>query len=218
MDGDGTYDPIYIDKMLKAAKYHDEIIGARLNGRENIPLLHRFGNKAITFVFNILFGTKLKDVCSGMYLLKTDVAKEVNYESKGFNIEVELAAHVASTTRKIVEIPINYRPRIGKPKLRTWHGVSIVMEAIKLAWRYNPAFFIFMLGATILIPSLTIAAWVTWEWLINGIKHHIWGIIAITGTGVGIISTLLAIMALFIKRIEYRITEKLKQVTNKQNA
>ncbi|HID49541.1 MAG TPA: glycosyltransferase, partial [Chromatiales bacterium] len=114
MDGDLTYDPAHIEKMLELAPLHDEVIGARVTGRENIPLVNRFGNWLLTKLFNVLFGTGLRDVCSGMYVLKTEVAREIRFESKGFSVEVEFAAHVASTTGRITEVDINYRPRVGK--------------------------------------------------------------------------------------------------------
>ena len=216
MDGDYTYNPAYIKELLKHAKENDEVIGARTIGRKNIPLINRLGNWIITKAFNLLFGTKLKDVCSGMYLLRTEIAKEINYEAKGFSLEVEVAAHVASTTRKIKDIPIHYRPRIGKPKLKTWDGLSIITDAIQLAWRYNPAFFIFASGTLLLIPSTAILAWVAYRYFIYGAKHYVWAILGAGGTGIGIISLLLAIITLYIKRIEYRILEKLRKLNQNQ--
>jgi Glycosyltransferases, probably involved in cell wall biogenesis len=61
MDGDYTYDPGSIIEMLKLAIQGDldEVLGARLNGRHNIPALNRFGNTVLTGIFNLLFGTRL---------------------------------------------------------------------------------------------------------------------------------------------------------------
>jgi len=65
MDGDHTYNPKDIKKMLLHANKYDEIIGRRTN-IENIPILPKLGNKIINSTFNLLLGTSLKDVCSGM--------------------------------------------------------------------------------------------------------------------------------------------------------
>ncbi len=213
IDADGTYDASYVPKMLEhMSKYgYDEVIGARLSGRENIPPVNRFGNWLITKLFNLLFGTSLSDVCSGMYLVKTGIARELEFSSKGFSIEVEIAAHVASTTGRVGEVPINYRKRVGKAKLRVWHGLTIVKDAIKLAVRYNPAFLIFSVGAMIFLPSLAIASWVAWELIFRGSKHFVWALISTIGMGVGLVSGLLAVMALYIKRVELRITRKLRE-------
>jgi len=218
MDGDATYDPTFISELLKYASAYDEVIGARTYGRENIPLLNRFGNWVITKAFNLLFGTRLRDVCSGMYLLKTEVAREINYESRGFSIEVEVAAHVASTRRRITDVNIAYRPRVGKPKLKHLHGVVIMLDAVKLAWRYNPVFFIFICGSLILIPSTLILGWVAYKLFFLGIKHYVWAIIGTSGLGVGIVSLLLAVMALYIKRMEYRLLERIEKLSKKRSA
>ncbi|PUA31913.1 MAG: glycosyl transferase [Zestosphaera tikiterensis] len=212
IDGDYSYDPSRVDLMLSLMPEYDEVIGARLFGRENIPLINRFGNYVITKVFNILFGTKLKDVCSGMWLIKTEVLKEVWFESRGFSVEVEVAAHVASTSRRITEVGINYRERVGKPKLRKYHGLKILFDALRLTWRYNPALLIFGAGALALIPALAIVSWVAYELLINNVKHYVWAILGVTLGGVGVISLLLAMIALYIKRFEYRVIEKIEKL------
>ncbi|MEM0345765.1 MAG: glycosyltransferase family 2 protein [Thermofilaceae archaeon] len=213
MDGDYTYPAKHIAELLEKAVGEglDEVIGARRRGREHIPLVNRFGNWVITKAFNLLFATHLSDVCSGMYLVRTDVLREVRFEAKGFSVEVEIAAHVASTTRRIDEIPIEYRRRIGRPKLGKRHGFTIMLDALKLALRYNPVFLLFSASSLILVPSLTLAAWVGYRWLLLGVKHYVWGIIAIVGVGVGFISLLLAIMALYLKRLELRILERLQR-------
>jgi len=96
MDGDCTYNPKDIENFLIHARSYDEIIGVRTTGRHNIPFLNRFGNWLINFIFNLLFGTTLNDVCSGMYLLNTGFAKELTFTTNGFDVEVEIAAQVAS--------------------------------------------------------------------------------------------------------------------------
>jgi len=40
---------------------------------------HRIGNRIITKVFNILMGTKLSDVLTGMHMLKTETARNLNF-------------------------------------------------------------------------------------------------------------------------------------------
>ena len=212
MDGDYTYDPAYIKVMLEVIKDADGVIGARIYGRENIPLLNRFGNWIITKAFNLLFGTKLRDVCSGMWMTRTEVLREMLPETRGFSIEVEVAANIASSAGLIKEVPIRYRRRIGKPKLKRVHGFGILKDVIKLSWAYSPVFFIFAIGSLILLPSLCVLAWVAFELFLFGVKHHVWAIIGIVGAGIGIVSLLLSIMALYFKRLEYRIMSKLKKL------
>src|SRR5579863_3591349 len=92
MDGDCTYKASDIVKFLPHAKHYDEIIGARKNPKglkKSISTSHRFGNRIITKTFNFLFGTHLSDVLSGMYLLKTEAARQMDLDSADFTVEVE---------------------------------------------------------------------------------------------------------------------------------
>jgi dolichol-phosphate mannosyltransferase len=208
MDGDYTYDPKDIKKFLEFSDY-DEVIGVR--EKRNIPKLHRLGNWIITKTFSILFGTSLRDVCSGMYLLRTEVAREIGFESKGFSVEVEIAAHVVTTSRRVREVDINYRKRIGDPKLKSSHGFSIIFSIVRLMLRYNPVFFIFSASSATLIPGVAIIGYVAYELIFRGVNHHVWAIIGVSLSGVGYLSLLLAILALYLKRLEFRVMERLRK-------
>ena len=218
MDGDYTYPATEIPRFVeKANESFDEVIGARLYGRENIPLLHRFGNWIITRIFNLFFGTRLRDVLSGMYLVKLSLVRGLPIESKGFSIEVDIAAKVASITGKITEIPIHYRKRIGEKKLKMIHGVLIVKDIVKLAWRYNPAFIILVLGALLFIPGLTINLWVLIRLLFYGIKHYVWAIIGTLILSSGVLTLALAVITIYLKRFEYRITHHVLEIRRELN-
>jgi dolichol-phosphate mannosyltransferase len=133
MDGDFTYDPSCIPRFLEHMQTYDQIIGVRnLDDKKNISVIHKLGNKVITKTFNALMGTNLSDVCSGMYALKTEIAKDLDLSSTGFDVEAEIAAQIASSGR-LTEVPINYRQRIGQQKLSTWkHGFKILSTILKL--------------------------------------------------------------------------------------
>jgi len=212
MDGDYTYPAAEIYKLLQKANNNDLVIGARKYGRENIPLFNRLGNWIITKAFNFLFGTNLTDVCSGMYLMRTRVARELHYETKRFSIEVEVAAQVAATSRKMSEVSINYRKRLGKSKLTKRHGLEILKDIILLAWKYNPVFFIFSLTTILLAPSIIIVIWVMYEYLVKGVKHFVWAIIGTTLLTTAILSAILSILSIYLKRMEYRLYEKISQI------
>jgi dolichol-phosphate hexosyltransferase len=142
MDGDYTYDPSCINRFLEHMQSYDQIIGVRnLDDKRNTSFLHKLGNKIITKTFNALMGTNLSDLCSGMYVLRTEIAKNMNLSATGFGVEAEIAAHIASSGR-ITEFPVNYRQRIGTQKLSTWKdGCKILYTILKLARTYRRSFF-----------------------------------------------------------------------------
>ena len=165
MDGDYTYDPSCVGRFIQHIHSYDEIIGARpLDNREYMTHLHKIGNEIITKTFNILMGTSLSDVCSGMYMLRTERAKDIHLSTTGFEVEAEIAAQIASSG-KITEVPINYRRRIGKQKLSTWkHGFKILNSVLKLARSYNPGVFYSIIGSIALLFSITTFANAFIEW------------------------------------------------------
>jgi dolichol-phosphate mannosyltransferase len=218
MDGDGTYPASAIPALYKAIRERDcdLVIGARLMGRESQRLLFRLGNKILTFFFNALFGTSLRDVLSGMYIAKTERMRELGFEMMGFSIEAEIVAHFANLGRVCEEV-IEYKPRIdpSAKKLRVKHGLRIALDMVRLTWRYNPAFLIFAIGSLLLIPGLGLGAWVLYRYYFHGVIHSIKGLAAIVMTGVGLQMLNSAIMTLYVKRIERRVLLKLYEISKK---
>lgn len=209
MDGDCTYDPKDIEKFFAHAEKYDQIIGVRTNGRRNIPKLNQFGNWLITKTFNVLMGTKLSDVCSGMYLVKTDVARELEFNTTGFDVEVEIVAQTA-TRGRVTEVPIDYRERMGYQKLSAWrHGFQIVRTVFGLARRYNPALLFSAIVALAAVPAVIILGWVALEVLLYRIWHSGYAltglmllVFAAQGLTVGTISIML-------RRTEKRIVKRI---------
>jgi dolichol-phosphate mannosyltransferase len=138
MDGDNTYNPNDIKKLLDLIEKYDQVIGVRKRGRENIPFLNRIGNSLLNAFFNILFNTNLSDILSGMYALKTSTAKKMKLETNGFDVEVEIISEILMRG-KISEVPIDYRERIGQQKLQPiLDGYKIFTTILKLGVKKKP--------------------------------------------------------------------------------
>jgi glycosyltransferase involved in cell wall biosynthesis len=208
MDGDGTYDPRDIELMLEKAveKNYDEVIGYRVN-RENIPLLHRLGNRVLSTVISLLMGQRVKDPCSGMYLLRTDFAKRLEITATGFDVEAEIVCQSIAIGR-VAEVPVRYRKRIGKPKLNTWSdGLRIVLTALKISWLYNPVLTFSSMGSILGLGGLAILLWQLYMRYIFGEKAWSvgWTWLGLVLLIVGIQSFTIAIISLMLKRLERRI-------------
>jgi dolichol-phosphate mannosyltransferase len=166
MDGDYTYDPSFIKRMMTHASGYDEIIGARTDGRQYIPLINRLGNHLLNWFFRALFAVRLSDVCSGMYLLRTKAVRRLDFTTGGFDVEVEIASQFALEGR-VAEVPVNYRPRLGVKKLSSFrHGLKIGTSIIRLANTYNPVLLYSAVIAVAIIPSIAILGWAIYERLL----------------------------------------------------
>ena len=158
-----------------------------------------------------MFDTSLSDVCSGMYLLRTESAKELDLHSGGFNADVEIIAQTA-VGGEIAEVPIEYRARIGKPKLSTWkNGTQILYSVLTWTRVYNPVFIFSVLAASAFVPGLAILVWVGFEYLLRHNLHNGWALMAaILMLGAGQAFTVGSV-SLLIKRTEGRLTKRIKR-------
>jgi len=135
LDGDCTYDPRDIENVVSPLSNSDLVIGVRAFGRKNIPIFNRIGNRLINLIFNLLMGTNLQDVCSGMYSLKTDFSKNLTFKTEGFDVEVEIVAQ-ASKYGKVAQVPIRYHDRVGLQKLQpVKDGLHIIFRVIVMAFK-----------------------------------------------------------------------------------
>ncbi len=213
MDGDYTYPAKYIDELLAKAidDRCDEVIGARLYGEGHSPIF-RFGNIVLTKLFNFLFGTKLRDVLSGMYLVRVDAVRDMLFEMKGFSIESEIAAHIASTGGKICEVPIEYRKRLGKKKLGIRHGIKIALDMVRLAYRYNPVSLMLIPSLLISLVGLALLGYVAYYYLVYGVKYYVKALIGLILFALGAAGTFISLLSIYLKRMEIRIYRRIREI------
>ena len=134
IDCDASYPSSKIKDMLNAEG--DFVLAERVVFEKNsISWLKRLGNKFLTLVFNLLYGTSFKDVLSGMYMFKNYSYKKLSLEADGFDIEVDILSNVVKRKLSIATIPISYLPRKGKSKISIFHGIPILMRMIRNRFR-----------------------------------------------------------------------------------
>jgi dolichol-phosphate hexosyltransferase len=214
MDGDCTYRAADLDSLLAYAREYDEVVGARVDGRENIPRMNRFGNWVISRVFKLLFGTPISDVLSGMYLMKTEKAREMELSSVSFDIEVEIASAMA-TGGKVTQVPISYGRRVGSQKLRPSHGGRIVGTLFWMAYYYNPVILFGGLVSLAAIPAAGILLWVLFEGFFLGVWHSIYAILGVALLLLASQAAAISLTSLLIKRSEQRIMSTLSRIQSK---
>ncbi len=118
-DADFEYDPADIPRLLKPVLDGNACVvyGARpLDGAGGRWLLD-FGNRALTVITNLLYGTQLHDMETCYKLLPTSLLKDFQLECSRFDMEPEITAKVTRSGYRIHEVPITYRPRAGGKKL-----------------------------------------------------------------------------------------------------
>ncbi len=136
IDADFTYPAGHINEMIHILEEHPEVgmvCGDRFKTRDGHKAQNRIfyiGNLLIAFAYNVLNSVQLKDPLTGLRVVRAELLKGWKIQSKGFDIEVELNHYVERRGFGIIEIPIDYRPRIGEKKLRVRHGVAILKRIV----------------------------------------------------------------------------------------
>ena len=207
IDADTTYNPADIERFLQHMRHFDEIIGARKGQSGNITILNRLGNWVINKAFKVLFSTPITDVCSGMYLLKTSFAKEMDIHTTSFDVEVEIAAQAASRGR-ITQVPIRYGKRVGKTKLNPLKdGVKIIRTLFWMAHYHNPVMLYSFLVALAGVPAIGILGYTAIQEFVFRQWHP--GD-ALFGTMLLLLASqagAVGMMSLLFKRMEARVKE-----------
>ena len=140
-DADFTYPAEHIPRMIEILEQNPDIgmvSGNRFTKDLDSRALHNvfyFGNRFIAFTHNFLNGVILDDPLTGLRVVRAGILRNWKVKSKGFDMEVELNHHVERKGFGILEVPIQYRERLGKKKLRVKHGAEI-MKRIMLETTY----------------------------------------------------------------------------------
>jgi len=209
IDGDMSYDGHDIHLLMAHSADYDQVVGARRMTRDNMTWLHRVGNRIITRAFNIFFATKLRDVCSGMYLIKTEKARALQFSAGKLTVEEEILAQ-NSIEGNVTDVPISYRPRLGgKPKPSTWRqGLADVVTLFDLARKYNAVMLFSTISALAIIPATLTLLWVLYEAIFHRFLHEgyaLLGVMLLLVAGQGFTVTTLYLQ---LRRLERRLSKR----------
>ena len=132
LDADFTYPATYISEMLVILRQGSPVvIGSRLRGEREDGAMRRMniiGNIILTRVANLLYRTKISDLCTGYWGLRVEVVKDLTLLADGFQLEAEIFTQLCKKGYPIAEIPIPYRCREGKAKL------SGLKDGFRILW------------------------------------------------------------------------------------
>jgi len=164
-DADDSYNFAEIDDFIKyLQKDNDIVIGTRLRGKIEkgaMPFLHRYlGTPVLTFIINMLFGTKISTCNCGRRGVRKNAFEKLNLESSGMEFASEMIIKAGILKLKIKEIPISfYRDKRNRsPHLNTWrdgwrHLKFILLYAPNLIFMW-PAFIFFVLGSLLMMLQI----------------------------------------------------------------
>jgi glycosyltransferase involved in cell wall biosynthesis len=140
LDGDGTYPPRFIPKMLKLIKECDMVVASRLLKKEgaNDSVNTFIHYRLFPFIFrSYLKKFKTSEPITGMRLLRKETWNKLHLQSHDFMIETEMEVKMAKNKMKVIEIPIPCIKRIGRSKWdSSWGTLFKIRKYVKTNEKY----------------------------------------------------------------------------------
>jgi hypothetical protein len=124
MDGDGTYPRNFIPVLLDVMDDEQiDFISCDRTGHKDRPssFLRVFGNDVLNWFIFLLYGFRIHDSQSGMWVFKRELLTRMNLTSDtmAFSEEIKLEAFTLPNVR-CKELVIYYKERYGESKLNIW--------------------------------------------------------------------------------------------------
>ncbi len=136
-DADFTYPAEYVPRMIEVLEQNPKVgmvLGNRFKGELNhsksVTNPFYLGNKFFAFAQLVMNGVNLGDPLTGLRVVRSEILEDWKPRSKGFDVEAEMNALVERRGYKIVEVPIDYRDRMGEKKLKLRHGLGIMKRIL----------------------------------------------------------------------------------------
>ena len=135
-DADFTYPAEHVPEMIQILennlhvgmvcgnRFSKQTDGNAFKGR------FTFGNKLLALAHSFFNGINLQDPLTGLRVIRADILRKWVIKSKGFDIEVELNHQVDKQGFETIEVPIEYRERLGEKKLKMKHGATILKRIV----------------------------------------------------------------------------------------
>ncbi len=131
-DADLEYDPDEYVKLLHPIVDGDAEVVYGVRNLAGQKWLFRNGNRMLTAITNLLYGSNLHDMETCYKLIPTALFRSLDIRCNRFDLEPEITAKLLRRGRRIHEVPISYRPR-GDKKLSAWRdGMPALTTLLRL--------------------------------------------------------------------------------------
>lgn len=134
LDCDDTYPVDAIPQFVKLVDEGADLVnGTRLWRRPKaMPLANYVANRVFAFTARVLHGLRTTDVHSGMRAYRKSMIDKLQWDPQGPALPVDMIVIAHRLGYRVIDVPIDYRERIGATTLRRF---SSTMWTFKRLWR-----------------------------------------------------------------------------------
>ena len=147
LHGDDQYEPEKIPEFISNllnpntdAVFGSRFIDPKIPLKSGMPFNRYIGNRVVTFIQNLIVGTKMTEFHSGYRSYKIDILKKINFEknSNDFYFDSEIIVQLARLKFIIKEIPIAtiYADEISNLKPIPY-GINVLISTVKYKFFYK---------------------------------------------------------------------------------
>jgi glycosyltransferase involved in cell wall biosynthesis len=114
IDADGSMDPRELDRYVLRAHDADLVKGSRFapdGGTEDMSFVRRLGNAALLRLVNLLYRSRLTDLCYGYCAIRRSALPALALRADGFEIETEMTVRALRAGLRVGEVPSFELPR-----------------------------------------------------------------------------------------------------------
>lgn len=130
-DADLEYDPRDFLRLIEPFRERNAKVVFGVRSLEKQEWHMRLGNRLLTGLTNLLYGSELRDMETCYKLMAKEIADDLDLRSNGFAIEAEITAKILLRGHHIHQVPIWYSPRTEK-KLTPFDGLPTLWTLLRL--------------------------------------------------------------------------------------
>ncbi|HUI26597.1 MAG TPA: glycosyltransferase family 2 protein [Candidatus Kryptonia bacterium] len=170
MDGDGQNDPAEIPRLLdKINDGYDLVAGWRVD-RQDALWSRRVPSRAANWLIGLITGVRLHDYGCTLKAIRGDLARGLRLYGEMHRFIPALAADLGA---RIVETPVNHRPRIrGQSKYGISRTIRVVLDLVTVkflsSYSTRPIHIFGLVGLLATALGLLIVGWLGMEKLFLG--------------------------------------------------
>ncbi len=216
-DTDCTYPARYIPECIGfIQRGADMVLGARIFNKQNIRLLNKTGNSIFSALITYFCYTKVKDAQTGFRVMRKDIFPRLDVPARGLEYETKMTMRAAKLGYNVVEVPIEYRKRVGKSKLNPFtDGYHMLKSIPSIIWGESTMLFksVLIINALLFAIGLAFGAYSIYERLAHGaLVHEFYPLLSVIFLLVAIQLMSFSLIMDFIVNKLNKIDEKLKRL------